>query len=315
VLRSRSISLDLLGTGTHTLVAPPDGLLGQLGLTQSDFTEVPESLDVLADPNLDCRGLPDAIFVLGPLPHPGARNLIQRCNYHMRPLPFADAMHLSHNHIYGAAVPNGTYRLDPPEPDGTLQTIGTQLLLVANKDVSDGAVQKLLSAILETSFSHLYEPPLDIGQLSIVPEFPQHSGVAAYISAREPVTMEALSTASKVIGLATTFIPISILVLRTFTRWRARHRISNLRQMMADVAGIEEAAHQGVPREAAIILQAQLFHLRSTALRKSATGDLQNVELLPAYLGYIAAVDSILDRLGHSRSADGVRGVASEQPT
>jgi hypothetical protein len=67
LLRRRSISLDLVGTGTHTLVAPPNGLLGQLGLTATDFNELPRSLDQLADPAIDCGTLPEAIFVLGPL--------------------------------------------------------------------------------------------------------------------------------------------------------------------------------------------------------------------------------------------------------
>ncbi len=304
LLRNRTISMDLVGTGTHTLVSPPDGLLGQLGLTQTDFVEQPASLDQLADPAVDCAALPDALFVLGPLPHPGAANVVEHCNYHLLALPFADAMHLTHNHIYAASIPSGLYRLDPPEPAGNLPTIGTQLLLVANKDLPDSVIQKLLTAILETSFSHLYDPPLTSDALNVVPEFPQHSGVAAYLNSKQPVTLEGLSTASKVIALVSSAVPITLIMFRFLVQWRQRHRVLHLRNLIADLAGIEQQARAlerepGPTAPAAPDLLAQVMALRHAALQKSAVGELHGLELLPAFLAYVGDVAAYLERLAH----------------
>ncbi len=308
-LRGQTISFDVVGTGTRTLVSPPDGLLGALGLSSGDFTEVPKSLDELADPALDCNGLPAAIFLLGPLPHPGAANLVARCNYHLHALPFADALHITRNHIYAATIPAGTYRLDPPEPPATLETIGTQLLLVTNKDMPDSVVEKLIAAVLETSFSHLYDPPLDIGQLSIVPEFPQHPGVAAYIDSRKPVTFQGLTdgltTASTAIALVTAVIPITMVTLRVVSQWRLREQVVSVRQLMAEALLIERQARElehapGPVADTAAELRNELLRLRSTALHKSSSKQLQEPELLPSFLSYVADVLSLLDRLTHT---------------
>jgi hypothetical protein len=280
-----------------------------LGLAAGDFQESPRSLDELASPNVACDTLPDAIFVLGPLLHPGAANLIARCNYHLRAMPFAEALHLSRNQIYAASIPSGAYRLDPAEPSGTLSSIGTQLLLVANADVPSGVVEKLLAAILETSFSHIYEPPLDISQLSIVPEFPQHAGVAAYVSSKQPVTAEALSTASKVIALVGSAIPVSLLFLRSFRGWRIRHRIFNLSAFIGDLNEIEQQARdlngKADDREHIGRLLARVLRLRASALDKSSKGELRGVELLPAFLAYAEQVTRLLDRLNPQPSTDG----------
>jgi TRAP-type uncharacterized transport system substrate-binding protein len=313
-LRGQTISFDLVGTGTRTLVAPPAGLLGALGLTEGDFTEDPMSLDQLADPALDCAGLPGAIFVLGPLPHPGAANLVTRCNYHLHTLPFADALHLTRNHIYAATIPAGTYRLDPPEPPRQLETIGTQLLLVVNKDQPDEVVEKLISAVLETSFSHLYEPPLTIEQLSIVPEFPQHPGDADYIDSRKPVTFQGLTdgltTASTIIALVTGAIPITMVTLRVLSQWRQREQVVSVRQLMAEALLIERQARElehapGPTADPNQLhqLRNELLRLRSTALHKSSAKQLQEPELLPSFLSYVADVLSLLGRLMHTVQA------------
>ena len=317
-LRGRSVSLDLVGTGTHTLVQTPDGLLGMLGLTAGDFTESPRSLDQVADPNVDCDSLPDALFVLGPLPHPGAANLITRCDYHLRPMPFAEALHLKRNQIYGATIPDGAYRLDPAEPRGALPTIGTQLLLVANKDIPDSVVQKLLAAILETSFSHLYEPPLDINQLSVVPEFPQHPGVIAYISSKQPVTLEGVSTATKLIALVTSAIPITLIIMRTFTQWRIRDRVFNVNAYIGDLTRIEREARELEPGsvDRARGLLSRVVGLRASAMEKSSKGELKGSELLPAFLAYATDVTRYLDRLSTSRrSSNGGSNAESGEAT
>ncbi len=313
-LRGQNISFDLVGTGTRTLVAPPSGLLGALGLAEGDFTEDPRSLDQLADPALDCSGLPGAIFLLGPLPHPGAANLITRCHYHLHALPFAAALHLTRNHIYAATIPAGAYRLDPPEPPRQLETIGTQLLLVANKDLPDDVAEKLISAVLETSFSHLYEPPLTIEQLSILPEFPPHPGDAAYIDSRKPVTFQGLTdgltTASTLIALVTGAIPITMVTLRVLSQWRQREQVISVRQLMAQALLIERQARelehapvQTVDPGQVHELSNELLRLRSTALHKSSSKQLQEPELLPSFLSYVADVLSLLDRLTHNAQA------------
>jgi TRAP-type uncharacterized transport system substrate-binding protein len=313
-LRGQTISFDLVGTGTRTLVSPPSGLLGALGLAQGDFTEDPRSLDQLADRALDCSGLPAAIFVLGPLPHPGAANLVARCNYHLHALPFADALHLTRNHIYAATIPAGTYRLDPPEPPRQMDTIGTQLLLVANQNLPDEVVEKLISAVLETSFSHLYEPPLTTEQLSIVPEFPQHPGDVAYLESRKPVTFQGLSdgltTASTMLALVTGAIPITMVTLRVLSQWRQREQVVSVRQLMAEALLIERQARElehapGQPADPGQLhpLRDELLRLRSTALHKSSSKQLQEPELLPSFLSYVADVLSLVDRLMHNVQA------------
>ncbi len=305
MLRGHSVSFDLVGTGTHTLVEPPDGLLGMLNLKATDFTESPRSLDQVADPNVACNSLPDAVFVLGPLLHPGAANLIARCDYHLRAMPFAEALHLKRNQIYPATIPDGAYRLDPAEPRGTLQTIGTQLLLVANNEIPDSVVQKLLAAILETSFSHLYEPPLDINQLSVLPEFAQHPGVAAYIASKQPVTLEGLSTASKLIALVTSAIPITLIILRAVSQWRIRDRVFNVNAYMGDLTEIEQEARELEPGSTERVhrLLSRVVRLRASALQKSSTGELKGGELLPAFLAYATDVTRYLDRLSMARRA------------
>jgi hypothetical protein len=97
-------------------------------------------------------------------------------------------------------------------------------------------------------------------------------------------------------------IPITMVLLRVLSQWRQRDRISSVRQLIAQVTLIEREAHElehepGPVAETEAGLRAQLLQLRSTALHKSSAGQLQDVELLPSFLNYVAETLNLLDRL------------------
>jgi TRAP-type uncharacterized transport system substrate-binding protein len=158
------------------------------------------------------KQLPDAIFLVESMPSDVAQVLVRAADYRLVALPFADAfslaelndastatMQLEPRLIKPTRIPPYLYRVTPAVPGPGCRTLGTQLLLVAHKDISADAVYQLLKTIYETHFAILTHPqsPADTA-----PEFPLHPGAVAYRDRDQPlVPRELLDVLAKLITL------------------------------------------------------------------------------------------------------------------
>ena len=101
--------------------------------------------------------LPDAVFQVDTLPAPVVDELVRVAGYQLVPLPYATALHLDnrrdHGHAHGelensrlesVTIPAYAYGINPPVPAANCETVGLQLLLIANKKTSPTAVLRIL---------------------------------------------------------------------------------------------------------------------------------------------------------------------------
>jgi TRAP-type uncharacterized transport system substrate-binding protein len=150
-LRGKTVDLDEVGSGTHSLSS---AVMDFAGLRPKEEDPaggyIPMSMDrkhLLAQQ--DPARLPDAIFLVASLPAPTVTALVSKHGYRLVPLPFAEAFalqslaqpaedasasakeeHVVRGRVQAVAIPPFTYGLEPAVPQTALPTLGTRLLLV-----------------------------------------------------------------------------------------------------------------------------------------------------------------------------------------
>jgi TRAP-type uncharacterized transport system substrate-binding protein len=272
----------------------------------------------------DREVLPDAIFHLATVPSLVATQLVRERGYLLVALPFAEAFRLGamledlstpesvgeieRRYSMEVVIPPFTYQTDPPVPAEKLVTVGARLLLVANENVSQPTVEKVLDAIFDSRFSRIPQPPLERALLELPPRHPLHEGTIAFLGRNRPWI-----SGGQVDRLANTLSVLGALVgggLFLWQSWRQRVsarrdelfgqyqlRIASLERRIAE---LELAAELAL--EPLITLQRDLLTLKSEALARYASGELGNQATLTDLLVPLnAARDHVASLLLHVR--------------
>jgi hypothetical protein len=184
-------------------------------------------------------------------------------------------------------------------PDRPIQTIGPRLLLVVHKSTPNEAVQRLISAVFETSFAELTHPPLEAAHLRRPPETEPHPAVEQYLAKREPLlTGERLELVEKwtTIGGA---LAGSVMFLWGWVRQRRTVGLTPFLQRISDVEqrAIASPDNPAETRPSPSELYRQLAEIKDEALQSYARGRLGDERALSAVLAHIAEVRASLDRV------------------
>ena len=262
--------------------------------------------------------LPDAIFTVSSLPSPLADFLIESRDYRLLPLPFGEALSLEaflqlgdpsamgaidKRHLFDTRIPAFTYSVDRAEPPESLATIGTRLLLAANERVPNDVVQGLLDSLYGSNFALAERPPLDAGLLELPPEFPLHRGTIQYRTRNKPlIAGDAIDYWEKVLAIAATLAGGTFFIAQWYLSWSRRRREANFANYMERVITIENAAMQTelsahLDLGQLIRLQRELADLKSEAVRKFASGELEGEGLIHGFLALVNDARNQLTRL------------------
>src|SRR5262249_17331638 len=157
-------------TGTHTLAV---AVLAFAGLTAHVESKpggyYAKELDLQTLMTANGSELPDAIFLCASLPSRVTTHLVTQHGYELVPLPFGEALalpsmgqqlaeqHGSHTidkgRTYPVTIPAFTYGVEPPTPPQALLTMGTRMLLVANKGVNKRPIEHMIDCIYSSKFT------------------------------------------------------------------------------------------------------------------------------------------------------------------
>ena len=142
---------------------------------------------------LPAAQLPDAIFTLAPLPAPLGERLAGKCGFVLMELPMGQSLALRRPNIEDATIPPDTYCADPPVPVRSLHTIGTRSVLIAHRDVSPVAIERLLKVVYESEYAARtgIKPP-DAALLTRSGQYMVHAGTLAYLHRNDPWFNQAL---------------------------------------------------------------------------------------------------------------------------
>jgi hypothetical protein len=264
------------------------------------------------------RELPDAVFLLSPLPSILARDLVKVAGYRLVELPFATAYCQDRVHpaesdevridraIFSATeVPAYTYSVDPPVPEKPCRTIATRLLLIAYAPTDPESVARLLMTVFSGPVSGLARPqPLR----EQVPQFPFHPGAHRYMRRNDPLlTPELLSGLGKAAGGLGAFASGVVAVygflrLRQLRRFESYYKEIRRLELIARGQEIDRAAPTD-PGGLRSYLEDRLLDLKSRALQDFASGGLRGEGLMQGIVSLVNDTRSSLARLAPTQPA------------
>jgi hypothetical protein len=258
------------------------------------------------------------------VPSKAVHALLDSGLYRLVPLPYADAIRLSglvgenpagslaaeieRAALVDTVIPGFVYGTDPPSPPEAIHTLGTRLVLVANRSVSAATVERVLDAIFHSRFARIVEPTLDRSVLAVPWRLPLHPGTIEFKGRDEPVI-----TAAKVDEFSNTLSVLGALLggaifLGSAWQQRRRGRADQLfGEYMRRVAEVERKAVEieltaSLELAPLIALQRDLLQLQGEALERFAAGELGGQSALADLLAPVnAARDHVGDLLLHLR--------------
>jgi TRAP-type uncharacterized transport system substrate-binding protein len=321
-------------------VGPLDGASAGLAAVVLGFAEVPQAggaapggarllstgsreLVALAASGA-AEKLPDAVFQLGTVPSREVQALIASGQYRLVPLPFANAIRMSalvhedprdglaaeieREGIVDTVIPGFVYGADPPSPPEPLHTLGTRLLLVANRTLSAETVERVLEALFHSRFARIVEPPLDRSVLALPRRLHLHAGTLEFEKRGQPIV-----TADNVDEFSNTLSVLGALAggsIALWSAWQQRRRARTDQLFGEFIRRVAEVERKAVEIELTssqelqplIALQRDLLQLQSEALERFKAGDLGGQAALTDLLAPVnAAREHVGDLLLHVR--------------
>jgi hypothetical protein len=179
---------------------------------------------------------------------------------------------------------------------------------VANQNVSQPTVEKVLDAIFDSRFARIPQPPLERALLELPPRHPLHDGTIAFLGRNRPWI-----SGGQVDRLANTLSVLGALVGGGLFLWQSwRQRVSARRDELFGKYQLQIAGMEGrvvelelaadLALEPLITLQRDLLELKRQALARYASGDLGNQATLTDLLAPLnAARDHVATLLLHVR--------------
>ena len=229
-MRGKRVQVGIQGSGVFALATE---LLAMAGLRPNaddrpgDYEQFEYSHDELWSLVRDLRrtkdpqakqklldALPDAVFLLCPMPSATATELLLGAGFQLQPLPYADSFRINGTRVMGEnefrierrlvkpmKIPANSYGLAPAMPRVEIDTIGVSTIVVARPDLSSEAMHRLITTLYESPFAGEIPPP----ELSSAHfEYPAPAALTWYFESRSPVVLrdfvETIQNALSVFG-------------------------------------------------------------------------------------------------------------------
>ena len=213
-------------------------------------------------------------------------------------------MRIDRRHVCDVTIPALVYEVEPGVPPEPIHTIGTRLLLVARRDLSAGAVRRLLDIVFNSPFAQAIRPPLDARLLELPPELPWHDGTTDYVRRNSPLiagdVIDLLEKEVSILGVLAGGIYCLVQWLRRRSRWRRTRGFRGLhpqggRRRAPGPGGL--AGPGGSTCRRLLELQDDLSRIKGEALQRFAIGKLHGEELMSGFLVHVSDARDFLVRL------------------
>lgn len=253
--------------------------------------------------------LPDAVFVVDSLPSPVVDALVRVGGYQLVPLPYATAMQLDSRRNHGShggtldksrleavTIPACAYGVNPAVPATDCETFGLRLMLVANKEVSPTAVNRLLRALDGAAVDKYH---IELGVANQFEEFPIHPGAVAFAKGRKPLILgDLLEPVQDVLSVGGAGVAGVLAVLGFLRGLRAVHADHYLRQIDRIERLLRGEEHDAgapmLPSELIDFLEQRLVAVKQAAIEDYAGRRLQGDEAFISILTLIADTRQLL---------------------
>ncbi len=262
--------------------------------------------------------LPDAVFLLAPVPSPLAHDLVTTARFRLIPVAFADAycldrinatplgdVTIDRSILAPYEIPAYTYGIDPAVPAVACRTIATRLILIGFAPTDAEAISRLLETIYDSQVAGVVDAkPLR----SQIPLFPLHGGTIVYMRKNDPIfTPELIGNLGKITGGIGAFASgmvafYGFLRLRQLRRFEAYYQ--DLRRLELVARGHEHDPDAPVdPRARRAYLEDRVLDLKSRALNDFAEGGLKGEGLMSGIVALVNDTRCSIDRIGRAEEA------------
>jgi TRAP transporter TAXI family solute receptor len=320
-LRGRTVNLGPPGSGTYALASAVltfAGLDPETQQEQASAGVLASNLSYSELLELPTERLPDAIFTVSSLPSPVVDELVEQHGYRLVALPFAEAIALeatlqqgtsiaadsvNKRHIFEARIPAFTYSVQRAEPPENLSTIGTRLLLLAGEKLSNETVIGILGALYRSDFATVERPPIEASLLELPSEFKMHPGSQHYRQRNRPlIAGEIIDYWEKVIAITATVMGGTFFMVQWYMRWSRRKQEASFASYMERVLTIEQTSmhtelSDSLDLATLVQLQRELAEIKTEAIRKFASGDLEGEGMVNGFLALVNDSRNQLTRL------------------
>ncbi|MDX2190023.1 MAG: TAXI family TRAP transporter solute-binding subunit [Bacteroidota bacterium] len=285
-LIGKKINLSTKGSGTHML---SKNVLEFIGIEPNEYIEINMSYGDIdkIETGTPLDSLPDAFFIVSSLPSKQVYRLLNDFEYELIEIPFGHAYSMQYLGIQELMIPEYTYGVVPPNPIRPIKTIGSQLLLVANKNVKEEAVKKILESIYEDDFFRQTNIKYsELKQYAEIEEFELHPGVVEYKNRLNPaITSETIESLENFRSF------VFSLAVAIFFLWRWYEsrkgiglnnyliRINIIQRRLVDYQGSETVSIAELEK-----LNKELNTVKSDAIDHITSGKIKNTELLNSLL-------------------------------
>ena len=312
-----TVNVSTSGSGTNSIAME---ILRFTQLTEGeDYCVLEQGYGTLLDPQLTTSGLPDLVFTVSSLPSPVAKHLIQHHGFFPVELPIANAFRIDWTsrmgnqasgenrvvryRIFETTIPSFTYQVNPPIPGLPVRTVGARLQLVANKNVSEDAVERLVDAVYGSSFSTAVEPSLSVNLLQESPEFRLHEGAAKYLRKKSPIiTEQVIGITEQVLAILGTLSGACLFVWQGIAFTRRRRRDRQFLACVERVGQIEQRSMEFETDESMTVdhlvdLQHELTEIKNDMIHEFQRGHIDGADTLSGFLMHINDANENLTRM------------------
>lgn len=321
-LRGRTIAVGTRGSGTSLLSTQ---VLSFAGLSETDYQANGDSYaelirQAVSTDTVPTDELPDAVFAISSLPSPVVSTLIAQRGYRLVSLPVATPIRrtwltdrvgtvvdedtaLGLRRIERFEIPRMTYLIDPPRPPMTIETIGTRLNLVANKDVPEQIVADLARRVYESEIARVTDQKISWAELPELAEFPLHRGAKAYLADKQPIeTGRLIEVTEQLVGISGALLGTLLFVWQWLRRQRSNRRDAAFVDYIDRVIRIENEALSYEDDEQAPIgrlqeMQEELSVLKVELIDRFRDGVLEGTEMLSSFLKHANDTSELISRI------------------
>jgi hypothetical protein len=159
--------------------------------------------------------LPDVIFNVSLTPSYIADYFVKERGYKLLELPFPSSLALRQGWVANAEILAFTYNVDPPIPAKDIQTIGTNLQVVANSNVDPEAISKMLEVLYSPSMIGKTRQDLKEEDILTASNYPISAGTEAFMSRKDPIfSQEDFEKLQGIAGIGVTVLSTLMFVFR-----------------------------------------------------------------------------------------------------
>ena len=131
-------------------------------------------------------------------PSPIVRYLINEQDYHLVDLPYADSLRINGllaknksidpRQIESASISPFLYGFDPPSPPEVVETLGVNLLIVANQSIESDTVKRVCAFVYDGGFGKSITGDSGFEKLAAASAFDLHEGAKRFLDSKKPAS-------------------------------------------------------------------------------------------------------------------------------